>query len=1256
MIGINKKVFFVICIALVSLSLAGGHEQDNISLDILAIGAKSSGGLQAIVNVHDERGKSIHGLKVGNFALTVGDKKVNNISLQKKHEEPLSVIIAVDVSGSMSGAALANTKTYVSNLLHQLSEDNHVMLVTFGSDIKKVVHFTLNRDLLYSQLDGLKAVDKKTIMYQAVIDSITMASSAPTSKTAILVITDGRDEHSHLKEKDFLNTVEGSYIPIYTIALGKSKHTDAIKKISDVSGGYFLISPNYDEVVQLGKIISGIVDVKYALDFELAAPAGKHTGVVYLNYMGKELTAQKEFNISATTVTTTDTAQTNVSPGTERASIFNVSQGDARGNWTDNRLMFVLLILIVLFAISNILLIMALLRRSKLPFSTNDALQVLIKELNGKIDVIRDTVSVEKPDVPFGEIVYKLDDVAGKIKAVSVELRELPKEAKASCGVKEDISPILGRLERGLAEAATVTGMLSGRLDAMDTGMRDHGNEIVTMIRSLFAMAGDKYNASLEDISKRFDTIETGIAKTNNKVSQQTEAGIKDIANEVRFLRDSLTADKADSSMESNLDTINASFNLISGRLDEIETFIAKTNNTMRQRFDEQLREFSQTLQSSIVTSVSERIGTGIRDLNSEIISLTEKLSDIPADKVEDCLDKVHDSLTGKMEGSIRRLYDELTQIKDKLSDTVDVSELSAKLEQLSQENGKVFSRTVDAMSEKNAVLSHNLGGSLQAIGNTINGIEVIIKHLFAMAGDKYNASLEDISKRFDTIETGIAKTNNKVSQQTEAGIKDIANEVRLLRDSLTADKADSSMESNLDTIKASFNLISGRLDEIETFIAKTNNTMRQRSDEQLREFSQTLQSSIVTSVSERIGTGIRDLNSEIISLTEKLSDIPTDKVEDCLDKVHDSLTGKIEGSIRRLYDELTQIKDKLPDTVVVSGLSEKLEQLSQESGKVFSRTVDAMSEKNAVLSHNLGDSLQAIGNTINDIEVIIKNLFAMAEDKYNASLEDISKRFDTIETGIAKTNNKVSQQTEAGIKNIANEVRLLRDSLTADKADSSMESNLDTINASFNLISGRLDEIETFIAKTNNTMRQRSDEQLREFSQTLQSSIVTSVSEKIGTGIRDLNSEIISLTEKLSDIPADKVEDCLDKVHDSLTGKMEGSIRRLYDELTQIKDKLPDTVVVLELSEKLEQLSQESGKVFSRTVDVMSEKNAVLSHNLGDSLQAIGNTINGIEVIIKKLAYNLSEDSSGSVKVQVTAIRETIVDIIKFLLLLSEK
>ncbi|KJU86779.1 VWFA-like domain-containing protein [Candidatus Magnetobacterium bavaricum] len=887
------------------------------------------------------------------------------------------MILAVDVSGSMSGVAMSDIKKYLSNLIHQLSDDNHIMLLTFGDEIKNVVSFTQNRDLIYSQLDGLKAVEKKTILYQAIIDGIKAASGAPTSRTAILVITDGKDEHSHLNEQDVLNTVESSYIPIYTITLGKYKHVDAIKKISNVSGGYFLLSPNHNEIVQLGKIISDAVDLKYIVDFDLALPQGKHTGVVHFNHMGKELTAQKEFSVSPTAITIPPTA-TNVTRTTPTVEL--VSQA----KWSDNRLMIVLLLLLGLSALCNVLLVLGMLRRPKLSLPTNVA--TTIDDIKRQIDAIGGKVSQERPQVPFEEIVHKLNDAGSKITTLTAEVRDLP---------KDDVSPLLGRIERELSKMATATGMVSERMAAVDTGIQGIVKDLITT-------------------SNKLPAVGTSIA-------EMLQQGIKGLSKEIAAVKDGISGDKSDS------------LERLSKKLDEIETFIAKTNDVASQKTDAGLKELSRLLQRPADTSMTQKLEALLVDIARE------------------------------------------------------VAQLKATPVVVQGADGRIDSK-IDSMVV-----------SFKAITGRLDEIETFIAKTNDVASQKTDAGLKELARLLQRAPEWILAYTSTV-QKLEAGLRNIAGEVRQLKDRPSVQGADG---NNIDGMKASFKVISGRLDEIETFIAKTNSILKKQTQEGL------------------------------------------------------------------------------------SGLSTAL-----------------------------GSSLSA-----------------------------------SMSTMLAAVQGRL-QELEVAIETIARDLTQLRDNPPVMWPDN--------IKGSFDVISNRLDEIEAFIADTNNTMRQRSEERLLEFTQTIQSSIDTSVSEKMAVGIRNLNDELVSLRERLSDMPMDNIvretHSSLDKFQGSLTEKLEVAIRGLYDELTLVKGKLPDMAIVSELGMKLELLSQQSSKVFSNTVDAVSEKTAVLSHDLGASLQTIAGTIDGIEDIIRNVSYNLSDDdNTGSVKAQIMAIRETMSDIIRFLLLVSD-
>ncbi|WP_040335202.1 VWA domain-containing protein [Candidatus Magnetobacterium casense] len=1070
-----KRIFLVICIALVSLSLAGGQEQDNVSLDIAALGANSSGTLQTVIDVHDQRGKSIQGLKPGNFTLTVGDKKAKGSALQKKYEDPLSVIIAVDVSGSMSGVALSDTKKYLFNLIHQLNDDNHIMLITFGGEIRDVVHFTQNRELLYSQIDNLKAVEKKTILYQAVTDGIKKASRAPTSKTAILLITDGRDEHSHLNEQDVLNTVESSYIPLYTITLGKHKHTDAIKKLSDISGGYFLLSPNHNEIVQLGRIISDIVDSRYIVDFDLTLPPGKYTGVVGFNHMGKELTAQKEFTVSTAPATATMTT-----PKVEHIPVERTLQV-TQSNWSDNRLIVILFMLLGLSAFCNILLALWALRRPKESATTNAAVTT-IDDINRKIDAITSKVSEPRPEVPFEEIVYKLNDAGSRITALTAELRNLP---------TEDVSPLIGRLERELAKMASVTGMVSDRMEAMDAGIKGIAKELV----------------------KTNDKLPTIVIPSQERLEQ----GIKALSKEVATLRDDLSADK-----------YGDSFEKLSNRLDGIEAAITEISDSAWQ--DTQ----------------------NTKDAISELL----QVYNIPDDLLK-CQDK------DKPLGDITK---EIAKLKDYFPFNYDIG---SKIDALAGSLEEITDRLTDRLDDIEMVIAHTNDTAQQKTGDAIKGLSQLIQ------------TPPDLTSAYAPM-----------IQKVESALADIAGEIAQLKDKPAANN---DTDRKIDAFAASFKAIAGRLDEIETFIAKTNDAAQQKTETGFKDLSRLIQTSpdwILTYAStvQELEAGLRDIAGEVRHLRDK------SPAENGVDSSNlDSKISSLGASFK-----------------LISGRLDELETFISKTNKILKQqTQDGLNGLSTAFGSSLNTSMSAI-------------------------LAAVQGRLQELETSIAT---------------IAKDLASLRDNPPVTWPDN--------IKGSFDALSNRLDEIEGFIAKTNNTMRQRSDERLLEFTQTLQTSIDTSVSERMAEGIRNLNDELVALREKLSDMPMDKsameTRSSIDKVQSSLTEKLETAIRGLYDELAQLKGKLPDMAIVSELGVKLEQLSQQSREAFSGTVDTLNEKTTVLFHDLGGSLQTIGSTIDGIEDIIRKVSYNLSDDNSGSVKAQILTVRETMSDIIRFLLVLSD-
>ncbi|MBV6343151.1 hypothetical protein, partial [Candidatus Magnetobacterium casense] len=578
----------------------------------------------------------------------------------------------------------------------------------------------------------------------------------------------------------------------------------------------------------------------------------------------------------------------------------------------------------------------------------------------------------------------------------------------------------------------------------------------------------------------------------------------------------------ADSGADEKINTLAASFKAISGRLDEIETFIAKTNDAAQQKTGEAIKGLSQLIQTP-------------PDLTSAYAPMIQKVESALAD-----------------------IAGEIAQLKDKPS--------------------------ADSGADKKI---DTFAASFKAIAGRLDEIETFIAKTNDAAQQKTVDAIKGLSQLIQTP-PDLSLTYAPMIQKVDSTLANIAGEIAQLKDKPSAD-------SGADTLKASLKTVTGRLDEIETFIAKTNDVVQQKTEAGFKDLSRLIQTSpdwILTYMStvQKLETGLRDIAGEVRQLRDKS---PAEGGTD---------NGNPDGKINNLGASFK----------LISGRLDEIETFIAKTNKILKQqTQDGLNGLSTAFGSSLNTSMSAI-------------------------LAAVQGRLQELETSIVS---------------IAKDLTNLR--------DKPLVTWPENIKGSLDALSNRLDEIESFIANTNNTMRQRSDERLLEFTQTLQTSIDTSVSERMAEGIRNLNDELVALRERLSDMPMDKAametRSSIDKVQSSLTEKLETAIRGLYDELTQLKGKLPDMAIVSELGVKLEQLSQQSREAFSGTVDAVTEKTTVLSHDLGGSLQTIGSTIDGIENIIRKVSYNLSEDSSGSVKTQILAVRETMSDIIRFLLVLSD-
>ena len=183
------------------------------------------------VIVTDRSGRAINGLHRSNFVVT-DNKTSQQITSFSNEDIPCSVGVVLDISGSM-GSSVGIAKDVLSAVLASAnSQDEFFTLavssapVTYSSPLVSVSNFTRDTNAVANSV--MPAMPGGST---ALVDTIYLALSkmgpARNSRRAIVVLSDGMDNHSRYKMHDLMKVAEEADVQIYTVAI---KRTSAGKK------------------------------------------------------------------------------------------------------------------------------------------------------------------------------------------------------------------------------------------------------------------------------------------------------------------------------------------------------------------------------------------------------------------------------------------------------------------------------------------------------------------------------------------------------------------------------------------------------------------------------------------------------------------------------------------------------------------------------------------------------------------------------------------------------------------------------------------------------------------------------------------------------------------------------------------------------------------------------------------------------------------------------------------------------------------
>ncbi len=191
------------------------------------------------VTVLDPLDRMVTGLDAENFQVLEDGVPQKLISFGSE-DAPLSIGIVLDTSGSM-GNKLAISRQGVVEFFRSANPEDEAFLVEFNDRPEMVVPFTHNLGDIQNRI--LSARSKGST---ALLDGVTLAIAAMKKAThprkALLLLSDGGDNHSRYSESEVKNRVKESDVQIYSMGIfsgGGDINDDPalLSRLSELTGG-----------------------------------------------------------------------------------------------------------------------------------------------------------------------------------------------------------------------------------------------------------------------------------------------------------------------------------------------------------------------------------------------------------------------------------------------------------------------------------------------------------------------------------------------------------------------------------------------------------------------------------------------------------------------------------------------------------------------------------------------------------------------------------------------------------------------------------------------------------------------------------------------------------------------------------------------------------------------------------------------------------------------------------------------------------
>jgi len=204
--------------------------------------------VQVTATVTDGRGHFVRKLPASAFHI-FEDGRAQSVSHFESEDVPLDLVVALDISGSMT-SAMPKLKQAAKEFLAAVPSKDKVTLLAFNDSIFTVAVGATNPVERARGIDRLAAWGP-TALYDVIMRGVDVLGRKAGRK-ALVVFTDGEDQGSRAPIDEVERRLQASDVTLYMIGQGRGTSLEALKKVmrrlSQPTGGRPLFMEKIDEL------------------------------------------------------------------------------------------------------------------------------------------------------------------------------------------------------------------------------------------------------------------------------------------------------------------------------------------------------------------------------------------------------------------------------------------------------------------------------------------------------------------------------------------------------------------------------------------------------------------------------------------------------------------------------------------------------------------------------------------------------------------------------------------------------------------------------------------------------------------------------------------------------------------------------------------------------------------------------------------------------------------------------------------------